>query len=136
MKTIRTPEKRAKFLAELAAGMSVGAACRSARISRTPAYAWRNDDAEFAAAWDSAIEEGTDELEDVLFKRASGADTTAAIFLLKARRPNKYRERIEHPGKDGGPIETKSEIELGRRVAFVLTKAMRERLAAEPETES
>ena len=74
MKTIRTPEKRAKFLAELAAGMSVGAACRSARISRTPAYAWRNDDAEFAAAWDSAIEEGTDELEDVLFKRASGAD--------------------------------------------------------------
>ena len=43
---------------------------------------------------------------------------------------------IEHTGKDGGPIETKSEIELGRRVAFVLTKAMRDRLAAEPESDN
>lgn len=36
-----------------------------------------------------------------------------------------FKERIEHTGKDGGPIETKevSEPELARRIAFILTKA-------------
>ena len=31
----------------------------------------------------------------------------AAIFLLKGLRPEKYRERYEYTGKDGGPLETK-----------------------------
>ena len=35
-------------------------------------------------------------------------DTTAAIFWLKNRRPDRWRDvnRQEHTGKDGGPIET------------------------------
>jgi hypothetical protein len=34
-------------------------------------------------------------------------DTTAAIFFLKNRRPDLWRDRqqLEHTGKDGGPIE-------------------------------
>jgi AcrR family transcriptional regulator len=31
---------------------------------------------------------------------------TLAIFLLKGRRPQKFRERFELTGKDGGPIKT------------------------------
>lgn len=31
----------------------------------------------------------------------------AAIFLLKGLRPERYRERYEYTGKDGGPLETK-----------------------------
>lgn len=36
-----------------------------------------------------------------------------------------FKERIEHTGKDGGPIETKelSDNEVARRMAFLLTKA-------------
>ena len=30
----------------------------------------------------------------------------AAIFLLKGQRPEKYREKFEHVGRGGGPIET------------------------------
>ena len=135
-RTIRTPQKRAKFLEVLAEGWSVQKAAAAAGMGRSAAFAWKREDHEFAAAWEAAYEDGTDHLEDVAQSRAEGASDTLLIFLLKGRRPNKYRERIEHTGKDGGPIETKSEIELGRRVAFVLTKAMRERLAAEPESDN
>lgn len=36
-----------------------------------------------------------------------------------------FKERIEHTGKDGGPIETKelTDNEVARRMAFLLTKA-------------
>jgi hypothetical protein len=47
-------------------------------------------------------------------------DTTAAIFWLKNRRPDLWRDRsqIEHTGKDGGPIETVelTEAELRERL--------------------
>jgi phage terminase small subunit len=38
-----------------------------------------------------------------------------------------FKERVEHTGKDGGPIETKdvSDIERARRVAFMLARAGR-----------
>lgn len=107
MKTIRTPKNREVVLAELNAGLSVAGACRSAGISRVAAYAWRNDDAEFAAEWDDAVEAGTDNLEDIAVKRASDSSDTLLIFLLKARRPDKFKDKIvnEHTGKDGGPVQ-------------------------------
>ena len=39
-----------------------------------------------------------------------------------------FKERVEHTGKNGGPIETKdlSENDLARRVAFILTKATKQ----------
>ena len=41
-------------------------------------------------------------------------DTTAAIFWLKNRRPEQWRETkaVELTGKDGGPVETITRIEL------------------------
>lgn len=32
-------------------------------------------------------------------------DTTACIFWLKNRRPKEWRDRQEHTGSDGGPLE-------------------------------
>ena len=39
-------------------------------------------------------------------------DTTAAIFWLKNRQRDKWRDRVEqeHTGKDGGPIETVTRV--------------------------
>lgn len=39
-----------------------------------------------------------------------------------------WKDRVEHTGKDGGPIQTEeiSETERARRIAFVLSKATRE----------
>lgn len=40
-------------------------------------------------------------------------DTTAAIFWLKNRRPDRWRDMkaVEHAGPDGGPIQTVNRIE-------------------------
>jgi hypothetical protein len=70
------------------------------------AYDWRNRDTEFAAAWDAAIESGTDKLEDVARKRAVNQSDTLMIFLLKGRRPAKYRERHEFEHKGNVTIQT------------------------------
>lgn len=54
----------------------------------------------------------------------------AAADLLNANiiaRDLGLAERQEHTGKDGGPIETKdSDLEIARRVAFLLNKATRQ----------
>lgn len=90
-----TPKKGERLLAKLREGESVASACRAQRISRQTYYTWLKEDPDFAAAARDAIEIGTDLLEDEAKRRAvglSGSDTLL-IFLLKARRPDKYRER-------------------------------------------
>jgi transposase-like protein len=51
-RTVRTPEKRTRFLAALESGSSVASACRRAAIGRQTAYDWRKADETFASAWD------------------------------------------------------------------------------------
>lgn len=107
MRTIRTAKKGDKLLAKLRQGYSVSAACKAEKISRNAYYEWRKADPEFKQATDDAIDEGTDFLEDKARDRAtSGESDTLLIFLLKGRRPEKYRERVDArvSGADGGPI--------------------------------
>lgn len=91
-RTIRTPKKREAFLAAIAAGRSIAAACQAAGIARSAAYRWRDEDGEFAVAWDEALEVGTERLEDEAVRRALDGSDTMLIFLLKARKPQMYRE--------------------------------------------
>ena len=79
---------------------NVSASARIANVSRQHAYLCRQTDPEFAARWDDAIEEGTDNLEEIAMRRAKEGSDTLTIFLLKARRPDKYRENIgvKHEG--------------------------------------
>jgi hypothetical protein len=72
---------------------------------------WTADPA-FAAQAEDAIEAGTDELEDVARQRAKDASDTLLIFLLKARRSEKYRERPIVEGGGDKPIE----ITVTRRI--------------------
>lgn len=46
-------------------------------------------------------------------------DTTAVIFWLKNRRPDRWRDRIEqtHSGPDGGPIQARIAVEFVRQQA-------------------
>ena len=68
-------------------------AAQAAGISRQTAYRWREEDFDFADLWDEAIENAVDAVENVVYKRALGGDTIAAIFYLKAQRP-KFRDRL------------------------------------------
>lgn len=125
----RTPEKRAKFLEAIADGKSVTSACEIAGFARFVAYDWRKVDPEFAQAWDDAVEAGTDKLEDAAIQRAKNGSDVLTIFLLKARRPEKFKDRVynEHVGKDGGPIQSEdvssARDELASRIAAIADRA-------------
>lgn len=102
-----------QFINELRRGASVSSAANFIAVSRTTVYEHREQNDEFKAEWEDAIEEGTDLLEDEARRRAAeGWDEpvfykgeqqgtvrkysdTLLIVLLKARRPEKYRERMD-----------------------------------------
>jgi len=94
------------LLAAIAEGLSIRGACHVARIGKTAFYEWVKDDPEMAQAVADATDDGTDFLEDVARMRAIDSSDTLLIFLLKARRPEKYRDvsRHEHTGADGGVL--------------------------------
>ena len=68
-------------------------AAQAAGVSRNTVYRWRQEDFAFAEAWSEAHENAVDAVENVVYHRALGGDTIAAIFYLKAQRP-KFRDRL------------------------------------------
>lgn len=95
-RTFRTPpEALTRLIEALAQGETVADACKVAGIARQTAYSYRQSDEDFALRWADAIEEGTEELEKVARRRAVEGSDNLLIFLLKARRPEVYRERSE-----------------------------------------
>jgi hypothetical protein len=132
--TKRTPERVAAFLEALAATGRVTQAAIAAKVGRTAVYAWRKADPKFAAAWDEAEELGVAMLEDEATRRAvegvtrplvSGgtiirgddgkplelreySDTLLAM-LLRAKRPERYRERVDV----GGKVALSFKVDLG-----------------------
>lgn len=104
---------RARFLKALEVAANVSYACEAAGIGRTTAYEWREADQEFAAAWEQAVETAIDRLENEAWRRAfEGADRPVIYkgeivdtfkehsdrlmeCLLRANRPEKYRERSQ-----------------------------------------
>ncbi|MDB5696332.1 MAG: hypothetical protein JWN21_1875 [Sphingomonas bacterium] len=67
-----TKRKRDIFLAELAITSNVQHACRVAGIDHSSTYKFRARDAEFAARWADAIEQGYQHLEAELLRTARG----------------------------------------------------------------
>lgn len=82
------------FLVTLRNAGNVRAACEAAGVDRKTAYAHRKRYAEFAHAWTDAMEDALDVLEAAAIQRARTTSDTLLIFLLKAHRPEIYRERI------------------------------------------
>jgi hypothetical protein len=140
-RTKRTKAREKRFLAALGRGVSVAGAAAEAGFCRAFAYRWRYADPDFAARWDAAYEEGTDALEDAARRRAmQGVDTPVyyggkkvgdirkysdalLMFLLRGRRPEKYRERLatDPAHADIGPLgityDGLSDLEFNQRLA-------------------
>lgn len=127
-----TAKAKRTFLEELAKAKSLEHAARAAGVTRRAFYDLRFDSegrlTDFGREVADAIEAGTDRLEDALldlgvtgdevhiYDRAGNLlrterkrNVAAIIVLLKARRPEKFRDnyRVEHTGADGAPLEVK-----------------------------
>lgn len=83
---------RRKFLEKISQGYSIRASCLYAGVPRKTITWYRKNDPEFRQDYEEAVEAGTEVLEDRARKRAMEQSDTLMIFLLKARRPDKYRE--------------------------------------------
>lgn len=116
----RTAKKdwRPAFLLALAKTGSVVRACQKSKVVRSVAYKRRSDEPAFAEAWKEAEEIGVELMEAEARRRAVEGckrpvfhagkkcgeileySDTLLIFLLKAHRPEKYRERseVKHSG--------------------------------------
>jgi hypothetical protein len=105
MKTIRTDRAREDFLTALRKSCNVSASCRAAGIARSAAYAWRNEDEQFAAEWADAEGEAVDDLEGVAYARAMAGESDRMVeILLKGHRPERYAPpaKVKHVGGDDG----------------------------------
>lgn len=122
METIRTPIKATQFLTALSECGSVTLACEIAGIARNSAYLWKRDDESFRKSWESAVEFAGDLLESEAFRRAhDGYDKpiyqggqlvgtvreysdTLMTFLLRGLKRERYGDKTELLGANGGPI--------------------------------
>jgi hypothetical protein len=82
------------FLQALEVEGTVFAACHNAGICRSTAYRMRQRDEQFALQWADVESKVTDKLERKAVELALGGDTKMLEFLLKARRPDTYRENM------------------------------------------
>lgn len=116
-------KRKHRFIEILATTGNVSYAANAAGWrSRNTAYAQKEKDEEFAKLWEEAIEISMDALEMEARTRALGWDEPIVnkegvvvghrrVFsdkmmeiLLKAHRPEKYREKFEHDHKVGGGV--------------------------------
>lgn len=90
-----------KFLAAFADVGTVVEACEVAGVGRRTAYQARQADEDFALAWADVEEAVTEGLEREAKRRALDGSDRLLEFLLKARRPDRYREnvKVEHSGE-------------------------------------
>ena len=86
---------RAAFIDALSRVPSVTAACKASGISRTQAYACRDRDEDFAAAWDDAIAQSIDALEAFAYARAIRGSEQLTIFFLKAYKPERFKDSLQ-----------------------------------------
>ncbi len=134
-RTKLTRKRRQQFLAVIRETSNVTKAAQSIGMARQSVYDARARDPEFAALWDSAIEEATDTLEAEARRRAlDGVDRPVyfqgkrvgitkeysdplLMFMLRGHRPHKYRETAQTlPPPDKAP--TLNVIVLARQVSL------------------
>lgn len=116
--------KREVFLAVYRKLGNISAAARRARVARSEHYRWLRETPDYGAQFEDAREEAIERLEEEAHRRAYAGvlkplmyrgrvaklvreySDVLLIFLLKAARPEKYRDNyhVEHAGEGGGPV--------------------------------
>ena len=91
----RTPGWRPRFLEVIRATGNVRLAADAAGVDRSTPYVRARRDAAFAAAWAQAEQDALDVLEAEARRRALASSDALLMFLLRAHRPERYREALD-----------------------------------------
>ena len=113
--------KRAKYLALLREGGRRGASAEQAGVSIRTVQRALGADREFALDVSDAEGRAHEMVEDALFRRALDGNTTAQIFYLTNRSPNRWQDRramgkLELSGTGAGPVEIAALRARGREL--------------------
>src|SRR5580704_17843420 len=121
---IDSSQQQRRFLAAFAACANIVKAARWAKLNRACHYNWLKEDPTYKARFDAATSQAARTLEDEAVRRAHegikkairykgkilGYETeysdSLLLALLKANAPDKFVDRSQLSGPDGGPIET------------------------------
>lgn len=139
-----TPKKErdahADFIAALMDYGNVTQAAKVVDLDRSALYAKRRNDEAFAAVWDEALAIGIEALEDEAKRRAYEGwlepvwhkgeqcgevrkfSDTLLIVLLKAHKPEKYAERKQVTGPEGGPVQYEGSFSLPASIQELIKK--------------
>ena len=116
-----------KVLGAVSVGLSLTRAATLAGVAMPTCQRWRRDkDESFRDALDEARERGTQYLEDAALERATDYERPSdalLMFLLKSRRPEVYRERVD--------VRASGTVERVKRI--VLEGEVREAMAVPVE---
>lgn len=83
-------------------------------ISKSTLYEWKNKFSDFSEALKRSKDVADYEVENALFKKAKMGDTTAQIFWLKNRRPEKWRDKADMTvTPSNGVLESLLELKRG-----------------------
>lgn len=112
----------------LAKGHSVEGFAGSIGVAKTNVYQWIKKHEDFAEAFEIAKAKSVFFWEGRLIDLSEGGKGNAAsvIFGVANRAPDEWRniQKVEHTGKDGGPIkqEVSAKDELDRRIASIAAR--------------
>ena len=88
-------------------GGNISKAAELLGTTRQNIHRWAQTDPAFRELFEHALEYGTDNLEESYYQRAISGSDRATEFLLKARRPEKYRDvQVGEPPVTGATIAT------------------------------
>lgn len=125
---VMSPIILSSFLHLLRTTGSVQVAARRLGLNRKNLYTKRDQDEEFKAQWELAVADSQTSLEDEAYRRAmigveepvfQGGRLVGHVqkysdglltFLLKAHNPNKYSERLQVSGPNGGAIPVQMDL--------------------------
>ena len=86
---------------------------------------------------DAGRDDACDVLEVIAWRRANASSDLLLIFLLKAHRPEKYRETIrqEHTGAAGVPLRVDHTVEMTdtKRLELVVKYLVEQGVLGSPE---
>jgi len=91
----RRPDWRPIFLATIRATANVRLAASAAGVDRSTPYRRAERDPAFAAAWAEASDDAIDTLEGEARRRALAGSDALLMFLLRAHRPQRFRESLD-----------------------------------------